>query len=120
MSIPSLEKNNSSKNKVIEVDIKAEVNIDKDLVRLAGHQAYLHPDEDTVIVVNGNKYEVLDINYDHKSGLDALVVRSSVDKNNENLIIYYVGSEQVEQDWLGKDANFTLSTLGTTSSKICS
>jgi choline kinase len=105
MTIPSLEKNNYSKNKLIEVDIKAEVNIDKDLVRLAGQQAYLHPDEDTVIEVNGNKYEVLDINYDHKSGLDAFVVRNSDDKNNDNLIIVYVGSEQVEQDWLGMNAN---------------
>ncbi|WP_051359401.1 SA1320 family protein [Paucisalibacillus globulus] len=74
--------------------------IDKDLVELAGKHAYLHPNRPDTIKVNGNNYKVLNVNKDSETGLDAFVIKNVNDKNNENLIIVYVGSEQIVEDWL--------------------
>ena len=80
---------------------KFEVNIDKDLVELAGNYAYYHPQIYDHIEINRSFYEVINTINDSEIGLDAFVIK------NDNLIIVYVGSEQVKEDRLGTNANFT-------------
>ncbi|MBP3040934.1 hypothetical protein J9303_15710 [Bacillaceae bacterium Marseille-Q3522] len=69
--------------------IKVDVNIDKDLVELAGYHAYLRYKETNTINVNISQYRVVNTMYDHETGLDALTVKSSDDK----YIIIYVGTD---------------------------
>src|SRR5690625_3074138 len=70
---------------------------DTDLVELSGYHAYQKPVEDTVINVNDKQFMVIDTIYDHHTGLDALTV-NNVD--TKELTIIYVGSEQLQEDWL--------------------
>lgn len=49
---------------------------DKDLVELAGFQVYKKYDEGKKLVVNRNKYWVMDTSYNNPNGLDAMTVQN--------------------------------------------
>ncbi|MBA4538262.1 hypothetical protein H1Z61_14240, partial [Bacillus aquiflavi] len=63
---------------------------DKDLVELAGYHAYRSHDKDDTLVVNGKKFRVVDTNYNHPTGLDALTVKNV--KTGEYTVVY-VGTD---------------------------
>ncbi len=63
---------------------------DKDLVELAGYNAYKPYSVGRRLEVNGNDYIVKDTHYNDPSGLDAITVQK--DKTNE-LTIVYVGTD---------------------------
>jgi hypothetical protein len=76
---------------------------DKDLVELAGFHAYQKPFEPAIIHINNKPFEVIDTNYGHETGLDALTVQNV---ETAELTIVYVGSEQLQEDWI--DTNLRL------------
>ncbi|MGE6257287.1 SA1320 family protein [Heyndrickxia sporothermodurans] len=59
---------------------------DKDLVELAGYNAYIVYYEDQMIKVNGNKYKVMNTKYKDPTGLDAFTVKNT--DTNEYTIVY--------------------------------
>jgi hypothetical protein len=69
----------------------------KDLVQLAGYHAYKYYDVGHLEIVNGNYYEVIDMEYDTLTGLDAMAVKNL---ETEELSVIYVGSDQLVGDWL--------------------
>ena len=62
---------------------------DTDLVELAGYHAYQKPRITSVITINDKQFNVVDTNYDHHTGLDALTVQII---ETAELTIVYVGS----------------------------
>ncbi|WP_164217819.1 hypothetical protein [Virgibacillus sp. YIM 98842] len=84
-------------------DVEQNATQDKDLVELAGYHAYNKPFEPAIIHINNKSFEVIDTNYDHPTGLDALTVQNV---ETAELTIVYVGSEQPKEDWI--DTNLRL------------
>lgn len=85
---------------------------DKDLVQLAGYHAYKEYEKDDEIQVNGKVFLVEHVVNDPSTGLDALTVRNITpltEGGNENhdgeLIIVYVGSDQLVGDWINTNIN---------------
>ncbi|WP_071461578.1 hypothetical protein [Bacillus massilinigeriensis] len=68
---------------------KARIN-EPDLVELAGYHAYLSKGVGKRIKVNNNNYTVVDTNYDHPTGLDALTV---VNESTNEYTIVFVGTD---------------------------
>ncbi|MGM0854046.1 MAG: SA1320 family protein [Bacillota bacterium] len=66
------------------------VEIDKDLVELAGLVAYQKPVRHKVVEVNGHTYEVIDTLYGDPTGLDALTVENVKSKE---ISVIYVGTD---------------------------
>lgn len=62
---------------------------DTELVELAGLHAYRHHEEATVIKTDGSEFRVVDTNYDHPTGLDALTVLSV---ETGEFTVVYVGT----------------------------
>jgi hypothetical protein len=77
---------------------------DKDLVQLAGFHAYRNYKKTDIIEVNGKEFLVEHTLYATKSGLDALTVRNI---NTGKLTIVFVGSQQLNSDWLGTNTYLT-------------
>src|SRR5690625_3299651 len=75
---------------------------DKDLVQLAGYHAYMKYEEPKLIKVNEKKFKVIDTRYDTATGLDALTVQNI--KTSE-LIVVFVGSDQIKEDWIETNIN---------------
>jgi YD repeat-containing protein len=89
---------------------------DKDLVQLAGYHAYKKYEKNDEIQVNGKVFLVINVINDSATGLDALTVRNTTvyDKNGNlseernydgELVIVYVGSDQVLGDWINTNIN---------------
>lgn len=89
---------------------------DKDLVQLAGYHAYKGYRKDNEIQVNGKVFIVEDTEYNTATGLDALTVRNvtvyndngelSEERNfNGELIIVFIGSDQLKGDWIDTNIN---------------
>ncbi|MGF3105773.1 SA1320 family protein [Rossellomorea sp. DUT-2] len=66
------------------------VEIDKDLVELAGLVAYQKPARHKIVEVNGHSYEVIDTLYGDPTGLDALTVENVESKE---ISVVYVGTD---------------------------
>ncbi|WP_412103613.1 SA1320 family protein [Rossellomorea aquimaris] len=67
-----------------------QVEMDKDLVELAGLVAYQKPARHKVVEVNGHEYEVIDTLYEDPTGLDALTVENVKTKE---ISVIYVGTD---------------------------
>ncbi|WP_163530080.1 SA1320 family protein [Halobacillus ihumii] len=65
---------------------QSKVPSDKDLVELAGYNAYINYTELQPITVNGTKYRVVDTNYKDPTGVDAMTVQNKITK--EFTIVY--------------------------------
>src|SRR5690625_319975 len=89
---------------------------DRDLVQLAGYHAYKRHRKDHEIHVNGKVFVVENTKYNTATGLDALTVKNVTvlnddgelsDERNTNgeLIVVFVGSDQIKGDWIGTNIN---------------
>ncbi|MFC7786863.1 SA1320 family protein [Rossellomorea sp. GCM10028870] len=81
-------------NKLISKEIVFKSN-DQDLVELAGLHAYKEKKVDSYIKVNDTKYRVLNTQYNHPTGLDALTVRNETTKE---ITIVYVGTDAAAEN----------------------
>lgn len=81
-------------NKLISKEIAFKSN-DQDLVELAGLHAYKEKKVDSYIKVNDTKYRVLNTQYNHPTGLDALTVRNELTKE---ITIVYVGTDAAAEN----------------------
>lgn len=86
-------------------DVDENLISDPDLVKLAGHYAYIKPKEGRIIEVDGTEYEVNDAVYNHETGLDAFTIKNIDTKGYQDLIVVFVGSEQLREDWLETSVN---------------
>jgi len=86
----------------IETELDQDSADDKDLIQLAGYHAYQMYEDPTTIKVNGKEFEVIDTEYGTETGLDALTVRNV---ENGELIVVFVGSDQIKGDWIETNAN---------------
>nr|WP_257347611.1 hypothetical protein [Pseudalkalibacillus decolorationis] len=68
---------------------------DKDLVELSGYHAYLPYEEEDIFFANEKRYTVVDTNFNHSSGLDALTVQNY---DTGKYTIVFVGSAD-DTDW---------------------
>lgn len=91
-----------------QADEKATNTSDKDLVKLAGYNAYNPYKTDDEFWVNGIKYKVINTHYYDPSGLDAITVQKV---DTKELTIVYVGTQLNKEDGL-KDGINDLELLG--------
>ena len=72
---------------------------DKDLTELAGYHAYKHKsfNESDILKVNGKDFQIIDLEYNTNSGMEALTVQNM--KTGEYSIVY-VGSQDIIDDWI--------------------
>ncbi|MGD6849158.1 SA1320 family protein [Rossellomorea aquimaris] len=68
---------------------------DKNLVQLAGQEAYKKPKKDTELYVNDVEFIVLDTNYGDPTGLDALTV---VNPDTDVVSVIYVGTDAAAEN----------------------
>ncbi|WP_018934393.1 hypothetical protein [Gracilibacillus lacisalsi] len=93
------------KNKVIKKNDK--YTQDSDLVQLAGYHAYIESREEDQLEVNGTVYKVININYGHSTGLDAITVQNL---STQEFTIVYVGTDKDQLEDLLTDAYLLGST----------
>ncbi|MBM7702326.1 SA1320 family protein [Metabacillus iocasae] len=75
----------------LPINQTSNINNDKDLVELAGYQAYTHPTKFTKFYVNDNEYRVLNTRYEDPTGLDAMTI---VNTDTKEISIVYVGTDK--------------------------
>jgi len=89
---------------------------DRDLVQLAGYHAYQKYEFEDEIHINGKVFMVEDTENDMETGLDALTVKNVTVFNEDEelsdnrnldgeLIVVFVGSDQIKGDWIETNAN---------------
>jgi len=89
---------------------------DRDLVQLAGYHAYKRHRKDHELHVNGEIFVVENTKYNKATGLDALTIKNVTVLNEDGelsdnrnldreLIIVFVGSDQIKEDWIETNIN---------------
>ncbi|WP_396194127.1 SA1320 family protein [Fictibacillus barbaricus] len=95
----SIKKPSPSEENISQISITTR---DQDLVEIAGYHSYRTLTKDKKVPVNGNWYKVMNTNYNHPTGLDAVTLKNTA---TGEIIIAYTGTDSSQGTDLVTDAN---------------